>query len=212
MNRIRIIACCSLAALLMLPSFSHAAEKKGQAAFLKSLIIPGWGQYENGRPKHALAFLGADLLFLGAALSLNHNGRQLQDDYEAFAVAHAGVTGSHGKDFYIDVANWMNVFDFNDQRMSERNFNAMYDTYTEYWSWDNETNRARMDEMRVDSDRSYNRVIYAIALMGVNHVVSAFHAGRLQSQSSDKSGDRVGWNISPQRVRGGGKVNFSLWW
>ncbi|MCB1059622.1 MAG: hypothetical protein KDB65_05290 [Calditrichaeota bacterium] len=208
----RSILLLAFAALFLLPPVSYSAEKKGQAAFLKSLVIPGWGQYENGRPTHALAFFSADLLFLGAALSLNHNGRQLRDSYEAFAATHAGVIGSHGKDFYVDVANWMNVYDFNDQRMSERNFGALYDTYSEYWSWDSDADRARMDQMRVDSDRSYNRVVFAVALMGVNHIVSAFHAARLQTQMSGKLGENSGWNVTPQRVRGGGKVNFSLWW
>ncbi|MBL0060354.1 MAG: SDR family oxidoreductase [bacterium] len=106
---------------------------------------------------------------IGSALSLSHHGHQLRNDYEAFAAAHAGVSGSHGKEFYIDVANWISVFDYNEQRMADRSFGAVYDTETEYWMWDSEGNRARMDEMRLTSDRSLNRVIYAVALIGVNH-------------------------------------------
>ncbi len=188
------------------------AKEKGQALFLKSLVVPGWGQYEAGRTTHALAFLSADLLFIGSALSLSHHGRQLRDDYEAFAAAHAGVSGSHGKEFYIDVANWISVFDYNEQRMADRSFGALYDTETEYWMWDSEGNRARMDEMRLTSDRSLNRVIYAVALIGVNHVVSAFHAGRLQSQAKKQNDSRVGWNLTPQHLLGGGQLNFSLQW
>jgi len=187
------------------------AGDKGQAAFLKSLVVPGWGQYELGRPKHALAFFSADLLLIGAALSLQNHGRQLRDDYEAFAATHAGVRGSHGKEFYIDVANWLNVYDFNEQRLADRSFASLYDTESEYWSWDSEGNRATMDKMRLTSDRSLNRVIYAVALVGVNHLVSAFHAARLDSQSKD-SDNRMSWRLEPQRVRGGGKLNFSVTW
>ncbi len=210
MRAIRITICLLVILSVGMP-FAHA-EQKGKAAFLKSLVIPGWGQYEHGRSTHALAFFSADLLFIGAALSLDHHGRQLQRDYKAFASTHAGVSGSHSKEFYIDVANWINVFDYNDQRMADRNFGAIYDTEAEYWYWDSEANRARMDEMRVTSDRSLNRVIYAVALVGVNHLVSAFHAARLQTQASGKFNDRVGWRVSPERVSGGGVVNFSMWW
>lgn len=200
-------------AVLCLGLLSNAfAKEKGQALFLKSLVIPGWGQFEGGRPKHALAFLSADFLLIGSALSLNHHGKQLRNDYEAFAASHAGVIGSHGKEFYIDVANWISVFDYNEQRMADRSFGAVYDTETEYWMWDSESNRAKMDEMRLTSDRSLNRVIYAVALIGVNHVVSAFHAGRLQSQSKKEAENRVGWNLTPQRLQGGGKLNFTLQW
>ncbi len=157
-------------------------------------------------------FFGADLLFIGSALTLNHHGKQLRDNYRAFAASNAGVTGSHPKEFYIDVANWLSVFDYNEQRMADRSFGAVYDTETQYWMWDSEGNRARMDEMRLTSDRSLNRVIYAVALIGVNHIVSAFHAGRLQSQAKKESESRVGWNLTPQHLQGGGKINFSLQW
>lgn len=193
-------------------TFPACAGEKGQAAFLKSLVIPGWGQYELGRPKHAVAFFGADLLFIGAALTLNHHGKQLRDNYEAFAAAGAGVTGSHPKEFYIDVANWLSVFDYNEQRMADRSFGALYDTETQYWMWSSEADRARMDEMRLDSDRSLNRVIYAVALVGVNHLVSAFHAGRLAAAQNKNVEPRVGWNLTPESHRDGAGVNFALWW
>lgn len=198
-----------LCGAMSLPSW---AGERGQAAFLKSLVIPGWGQYELGRPKHAVAFFGADLLFIGAALTLSHHGKQLRNDYQAFAAARAGVTGSHPKEFYIDVANWLSVFDYNEQRMADRSFGALYDTETQYWMWSSEADRARMDEMRLDSDRSLNRVIYAVVLVGVNHLVSAFHAGRLAAAQNKGIEPRVGWNLSPEQVRDGAAVNFSLWW
>ncbi len=202
--------------LLLLLSFALSsnvlASDKGQAAFLKSLIIPGWGQYELGRPKHALAFFSADLLFVGAALSLRNHGTQMRDEYEAFAAAHAGVRGSHGKEFYIDVGNWMNVFEYNEQRLADRSFASLYDTDSEYWMWDSDHNRAHMDQMRVTSDRSLNRVIYAVALIGVNHLVSAFHAGRLDTQSKTERANRVGWQIEPQRIRDGGQLSVRLFW
>ncbi|MCL4304530.1 hypothetical protein KJZ99_01300 [bacterium] len=191
---------------------SANAGERGQAAFLKSLVIPGWGQYELGRPKHALAFFGADLLFIGSALTLQHHGKSLEDDYRAFAATHAGVTGSHSRDFYIDVANWMNVFDYNQQRMAERSFGALYDTETDYWYWRSDADRARMDEMRVQSDRSRNRVIYAVALTGVNHLVSAFHAGRLAAQHEKPSDTGFGWNVAPEKVYDGAGVRLFLWW
>ncbi|MBK6766942.1 MAG: hypothetical protein IPG71_11750 [bacterium] len=208
LERFRPVATTLLFLCLGVPAM---AGDKGQAAFLKSLVIPGWGQYELNRPRHAMAFLGADLLLIGSALSLNHHGQQLRDNYEAFAESNGGVTGSHGKEFYIDVANWMSVFDYNEQRMAERNFSALYDTETQYWMWSSEAERARMDDMRLDSDRSLNRVIYAVALVGVNHLVSAFHAGRLAAQT-DRVEPRLGWNVSPEQYRDGGGVHFSLWW
>lgn len=201
----------TMATVLCLCSVAFAREP-GQALFLKSLLIPGWGQYEAGRTKHALAFLGVDLLLIGSALSLHHHGSQLRDDYKAFASTHARVRGDHNREFYIDVANWMSVYDYNDQRMSERNFGAVYDTDSQYWMWDSEASRSYMDELRLTSDRSLNRVIYAVALIGVNHIVSAFHAGRLQSNAAKSETGHFGWNAHPVTTSDGGKLQFLLWW
>ncbi|MCC6477082.1 hypothetical protein IT157_08500 [bacterium] len=174
-------------ALLLCAGYADA-QGKGKAAFLKSLVIPGWGQYELDRPRHALAFFATDLLLVGTALGLNHYGQSVREDYIAFAAEHAGVVGGHEKDFYADVGNWMNVYDYNDQRLADRNYSALYDTESEYWYWDSDHNRASMDEMRVKSERALNRVVYAVALVGVNHLVSAFHAGRLQKAQTKLHG------------------------
>jgi hypothetical protein len=113
----------------------------------------------------------------------------------------------------------MNVYDYNDQRMADRNYSALYDTESEFWTWDSDHNRASMDEMRVKSERALNRVVYAVALVGVNHLVSAFHAGRLQKTQSNlrDSGDSgrrhpIDLSLSPQSGRSGMGLSLTARW
>jgi hypothetical protein len=168
-----------IACFLLTAIWSPAgAEGKGGSAFLQSLLIPGWGQYSMGQKRAALMFISTEVLFLGGALSMQSYGQSTRDDYEALARAHAGVTGSHDHDFYVDVGNWMTVDDFNNQRMLERNFSSIYSGANDAWSWDSDGNRSNMEKIRIRSDRAFNSIIYFVAGIAANHLASAIHAGR----------------------------------
>jgi hypothetical protein len=197
----------SLAVLLVaaVPLASMAAEPaRGRSAFIKSLIVPGWGQYSLGHRGAGLAFLGADLALVGGILTLRAYGQSTRDDYQALARAYASVSGSHGHDFYVDVGNWMTTAEFNEARLEERNFDALYTSPQDQWSWDTNTHRAEMENTRIKSDRAFNQVIYFVGGMVLNHVASAIHAGRLavkireaESQQSQLVEPRWDFNFEP---------------
>jgi hypothetical protein len=158
---------------------SAATPKAGGAPFLKSLIIPGWGQYGLGQKNAALAFFGADIILLGGALTLQSYGKSAEQDYKALAEAHAQVTGDHGHSFYVDVGNWMTVEEYNEERLRDRQYDALYTSAGDAWNWDNVNNRDLMKKTRVKSDRAFNRIYYFAGGMILNHLAAALHAGRV---------------------------------
>jgi hypothetical protein len=176
-------AALALLLLVMVPLAGMCAEpERGRTAFLKSLVVPGWGQYSLGRNNSALAFFGADLALVGGILTLQSYGRLTRGDYQALARAHAGVTGGHPHDYYVDVGNWMTVAEYNERRLEERNYTALYTSAQDSWVWDSNANRAKMENTRIKSDRAFNRVIYFVGGMVLNHVASAIHAGRMAAR------------------------------
>jgi hypothetical protein len=174
--------------LVIIPLTSAAAEpsRADKAAFLKSLVIPGWGQYSLGRKNAALAFFGADLALIGGMLSLRSYGSSTRDDYKALASAYAGISGDHGHAFYVDVGNWLTVDQFNQQRLLNRQYDELYTDPVERWAWDTDAHRAQMENTRIKSDRAFNSVLYLVGGMVLNHVASAIHAGRLSADERDK--------------------------
>jgi hypothetical protein len=178
----RLIRAClvTLTLFCVLPLVAFAGEApKGGTAFLKSLVIPGWGQYELGYKNTALAFIGTELALVGGMLALEDYGRSTRGDYQAMATAYAGVNGAHGHAFYVDVGNWMNVDQFNERRLGERAFDALYTSPEDQWAWDSEAHRALMEKTRIRSDRAFNSILYLAGGLLLNHVASAIHAGRL---------------------------------
>jgi hypothetical protein len=163
--------------LLSMSPLVHA-QGGGDLAFLQSFLVPGWGQYSLGAKRSAATFFTAELLMLGGILSTRSYGVSTRDDYEALAAAHAGVVGEHGHDFYVDVGNWMSVHEFNQQRLSDREFDRLYSSENDYWAWDSEGNRDRMERLRVNSDQALNSTYYFVGGIILNHLASAVHAGR----------------------------------
>jgi hypothetical protein len=192
-----------LALCLSLTAF--AAEKDrtaNKSAFLKSLVIPGWGQYSLDRKNAALTFFGAELMLVGGMLTLNSYGRSTRADYQAMAAAYAGVQGSHGHDFYVDVGNWLNVDQFNERRLQSRQFDLLYTDPADHWAWDSDAHRAQMEMNRIRSDRAFNNILYLVGGLVLNHVASAIHAGRMAVLDREKAEapKTTSWNVNIETV------------
>jgi hypothetical protein len=200
-----------MVALLPFAAFGKAPDKGG-GAFLKSLLVPGWGQYTLGQKNAALAFFGTDMLLIGGMLSLNSYGHSTRIDYKAMAAAYAGVVGNHNHDFYVDVGNWMTTREFNERRLQGREFDALYTARDDQWSWTSDERRAEMEKTRIKSDRAFNSVLYLVGGMVMNHVISAVHAGRtaaVHREHADRSPD---WNLylQPDPASRGAAVQLSV--
>jgi len=202
---LRTSSCTRLALfLILLPSLLVAAPAKSRkVAFLQSL----------GKKNAALVFFGSELIFIGGMYSLRAYGASARDDYEAMAARYAGVVGSHGHDYYVDVGNWMQVEDFNERRLQERNFDQLYVLESDRWHWDTDQHRAEMRTRRIKSDRAYNSVVYLIGGVVLNHIASAIHAGRASASHkvSDAGSLRTpSWAVGLQPVSRHGGLRVSL--
>lgn len=157
------------------------ASKPGGEAFIKSLLVPGWGQLSQGRRGAATAFITAEALLFGAWLGLRTYADWLEDDYIAMARQHAGVVGSHDHEFYIDIGNWSNEREFNEARIRDRWFDRIYWDLDDRWQWDSEQSRLHFKSVRIASDQARQNAVLFAGGMLLNHLLSAIDAARNQS-------------------------------
>ncbi|MFQ5677263.1 MAG: DUF5683 domain-containing protein [bacterium] len=153
-------------------------KKNKGAAFLRSLVLPGWGQHYAESKTMMKAFIASEVLLWGAFIGLESWGNWLEDDYKTFSVQHAKVDlDGKPKGYFVDISNFNDIFEFNQEQLRNRDVNALYtDTEAFFWQWDNEQNRRKYDDLRVRSDRARNRADLALAFIFTNHIVSAIHA------------------------------------
>jgi|GEM_PF-962336 len=149
-------------------------------AFLQSLVIPGWGQKSVGKGTTVgtITFV-TDVVLWGAVVGFNAYGNWKRDAYKTFAAAHAGVD-NRNKDhlYYVDIGNYQDLDQFNEQRRRDRAFDELYLSPADWWEWDSISNRLHFRSLRIQSDAALNDRYYVLGAIFLNHLFSAVHASR----------------------------------
>ncbi|MDZ7362353.1 MAG: hypothetical protein ONB46_16775 [candidate division KSB1 bacterium] len=160
-------------------------------AFMRSLVIPGWGQRRAGAKAAARNFFVAEILLWGGFATQEFYGNWLKDDYKLFAATHAGAAIS-GKDdqFFVDMGNFISVDEFNQNRLRRRDVEGLYDPATHFWRWNTEANRQKFFNLRKRSDKAFSRAELIAAGVIANHIISGIHAAWVAHKKSSSQKER----------------------
>jgi hypothetical protein len=157
-------------------------EKKSVGkALLFSLIIPGAGEYYAEQPGYAQVFFGLEVLGWASIFLNNKLFSSLENDYQNFAVLHAGVQrGNKADKYWGDIGKFDDIYSYNIQRYRDRALNEAYNENNIYhWDWDSRENRLIYDNKRLDAAVVRDREIFFVTAVFINHLVSAINAVRL---------------------------------
>lgn len=186
-------------------------------AFMRSLVIPGWGQRRAGAKTAARNFFVAEILLWGGFATQEVYGHWLQNDFKLFAATHAGAEIS-GKDeqFFVDMGNFISVDEFNQNRLRRRDVEGLYDPATHFWRWNTEANRQKFFNLRKRSDKAFSRAELVAAGVIANHIISGIHAAWVaHKKSSQKEKERgelrvpqLGVATSPEEIRLVARLEF----
>jgi len=168
-------------------------------AFMRSLVIPGWGQRRVGARTSARNFFVAEVLLWGGFTGFTVYGNWVKGDYKLFAAKQANALVS-GKDeqYFVDLGNFNSVEEYNESRLRRRDTETLYDPATHFWRWDTEANRTRFFNMRKRSDRSFANADLVVASIVANHILSGIHAAWVTYKKSAKGEKERGEVNVPQ--------------
>ncbi|KAA3661789.1 MAG: hypothetical protein DWQ10_03820 [Calditrichaeota bacterium] len=164
----------------------ESSSPGGGMVFMKSLLVPGWGQASLGAKTAMRNFLISEAVLLGASFGFATYRDWLQDDYKAYASSHAQVNPA-GKDdvYWADIGDYLSIYEYNEAWLRRRSLdNLRNPAGGEFWEWDKLQNAQKYREMRVDADKAKTWSQFAIAGVITNHVVSALHALWLKRKQS----------------------------
>ncbi len=107
-------------------------------------------------------------------------GGLLRDDARDFASVHAQINpAGKGDQFYVDIGNFRDVFEYNEKQLRDREVQRLYDPGAGFfWRWDDDASRRRYRNLRVSSDEVFNNSRFVIGAIVVNHLISALNAAR----------------------------------
>lgn len=141
---------------------------------LKSIVLPGWGEHSLGLSKRGYSFNSSELLIWIAYAAFQIHGQTSNKNMRAYAAEHAGVY-PHNKNeyFFTDIGNYMNIFEYNDQKLRNRQYEALYPINEEYyWAWDSNASRKKFDRMRVNGSTALRNWKFAIGALVANRIIS----------------------------------------
>ena len=177
-------------------NYSNANEKKSPfLAAVYSLVLPGAGEWYANRFDVGRYSFAAEAALWVLYLGMENFGYQIQIDSRSFARIHAGFDDVNKNDnYYVNVSNYNNTFDFNERRLQDRNSRALYDPYSNMnWNWDNEANRIKFREMRISSATVLNNTKFVATAIIANRLFSAINAARLTANYNSQ----LNFSVSP---------------
>ncbi|MCB2212454.1 hypothetical protein KQI52_10120 [bacterium] len=152
--------------------------KQPSEAFLRSAVLPGWGQRYGDRNFRGAIFSGVEVGLWTALLLTRQDWIEGEDDYMTFARQHAGVSGSPDHQYFVDIGNYNTMDEFNEAQRAQRQYADQYRSSSSYWEWDSSKNRERFKDIRIDADASKRRIYYFVGGLVLNRVLSSIDASR----------------------------------
>ena len=188
-----------------------AGEKSTGQAFLKSFLLPGWGELSAGDTKRARSFLIAEGLLWSAFAAFQIYGNWKRNDLENFAVERAGVNATgKPKSFYTDVSNFVDIYEHNEEMRRFRRYENVYPVDEDHsWSWAFETDRQRFDELRLSSSQALRNATLMLGVVFTNHVISAIDAIYVTRRSNKRISTQI--SVHPSKDSDGDlRINLAL--
>ena len=156
---------------------SSKANKERYKYFFKSLLLPGWGEYELGNKNETKFFAAVELGLIASAIGFYLYSDSREDDYKEFAKVHAGVKDtSFGEGYWINLGNYDSIDHYNIEKTNTGYAGSRYDE-NKAWYWDSTKNKKRFDKIRISSENAETMSYYLIGGIFLNHLASAINSG-----------------------------------
>lgn len=151
-----------------------------RGAFLRSLVVPGWGHYyadhQNwNRGKYHLA---GEVVLVLSYFGLNARTNYLENDFRTLAHSKSGAhLSGKPREYLIALGNYNSLAEYNDAQLRTRNWDKVFPQTSEYqWDWESTQLRGQYQDARERVDKNRSQLPTLIALMVTNRLVSGLSA------------------------------------
>lgn len=184
MKYILIFLICSLSfstgAFAQQVSTPEPALPDPSTAFLKSLVMPGWGHHYVDRTDWSRGqyHLAGEAVLVLSYLGFSVHSNNLRQNWFSFGQAESGVPiAGRTREFQLAVGDFDNLYAYNDYQVRSRNWNRLFNDVPENrWSWDSRETRSKYNSMRSEFERIDRQLPALLVLMALNRVISGISA------------------------------------
>ena len=208
---------------------SEAPEKSPRKAFIRSLLIPGWGEYYSGAKYRAVGFFGVEALTWIAWSRWRSKGNDLEAEFRRFADQNWDESRYRQWQAYNaslpPSARYIETETLPTKQEDIQQYYELVGKYAQFiYGWsdvasqplgvDNQqvssTIQQQYETMRNDSNKQLKRASVVIGVSVVNHLVSAIHASAYTRRKWGAEDKRVWVGLTPFSLSGGEGVSAIL--
>ncbi len=173
-------------------------EKSKTLAFFMSLLVPGLGEYYINRFDIGKYFLISEGGLWLSLYGFDYYGRFQKNNYINYAKVNGNVI-TNGKDdnYWAIIGSYMNIYDYNNEKLLNRQFHLVYNENSHYWYWSTNEERKKYRSLWLSSESAFNNKQFPIALIIINHFASAINAAILAGKYNAKN-EQESIQIFPQ--------------
>jgi hypothetical protein len=157
--------------------------------FLRSLVVPGWGQAVLARSRPELKGKGKTGFWLDVGLAtgawaLLRHSRIKEMEYQSYALRVAGARRhGDGSDYWVAVSNHLSRAEYNQAMLESNNWNDRYLDPEDDWAWPSQAEQSRYRDLRAVSEKALSQSLAVGGALFINHVLSAAQTLRLVRQA-----------------------------
>lgn len=161
------------------PGHSGRMGRKLKAAAL-SALLPGAGQFYNGKRERAYLMAGVEAGIWTAYFVFDRQGDSRMETSREWSRIYAGTGGEHADAYWQIVGKYMDSDAYNESRYREAR--ALQEPESglvgpdDAWQWVNEDRRHGYALLRADGNSAYVRRDFMILFAVLNRAVSVFDA------------------------------------
>jgi hypothetical protein len=187
--RVRILASllilCTCGVLPLEAQDQPMKTEKG--ALLRTIVLPGWGQYYLGDHRIARRMMTTEVCFWLLLGTFKRAENWFEQDFRSFATLHAGTSYRLKPDiYYYRLGRYDSIEDYNQAQQRDRNIDAIYPLNTDMdWDWDSPYSRKRFQDLRRASLRTAKAASFTVGGMVVNRAIAAIHVLFLSRSDDD---------------------------
>lgn len=162
-------------------------QKSKTLAFFLSLVLPGSGEYYVNRFDAGKYFVISEVGLWLTYFGFDYYGRFQKDNYITFAKINGSVEPANKDDnYWAAIGSYMNIYDYNNEKLLNRDFNNIYDEKVYYWNWNSNDERKKYRNLWLSSEKAFNNRQFPLAFIVVNHIVSAINATILAGKYNER--------------------------
>lgn len=161
-------------------------EREVKMPLLKSMILPGWGEYSY-RSQSAYIFWGTEAALWVSFAALRYSASVQNSDMLHYAVQHAGIVAyPNDKQYWTDLSNYISYSRHKERMLENRTPEKIWDSEFD-WEWDSETSRTQYSSLYRKKELTVLSSEFVITGLIVNRIASMINVRYLKQKNMELS-------------------------